>query len=133
MAVLKVGRVALERTPPLTCRTLITLCPSPSTLNMLEGQSFAGVRLWPRGVDLSQFGPDKRSVAMRAMWGVGEAPKAVPPKVLDMGVNHQGRKVSLPLTPPASPWVAPVQGEVYGEPDAMTLSQRVVLLYVGRM
>lgn len=107
---------------------------------MLEGQSFAGVRLWPRGVDLSQFGADKRSVAMRAMWGVGEAPKAVgeapkavPPKVLDMGVNHQGRKVSLPLTPPASPWVAPVQGEVYGEPDAMTLSQRVVLLYVGRM
>jgi hypothetical protein len=54
---------------------------------------------------------------------------------MDMGVNHQGRKASLPLTPPMSPWVSAVQSEVFAEPEPMTLGlpERVVLLYVGRV
>ena len=55
---------------------------------------------------------------------------------MDMGLNHQGRKVSLPLTPPASPWVK-AAGEVVGEPEPLDMggepAPRVVLLYVGRM
>jgi len=43
---------------------------------MLESHSFPQVRLWPRGVDLSQFGPSKRSRILRASWGVGDAPLA---------------------------------------------------------
>nr|WVH01979.1 lycosyl transferases group 1 protein [Naematelia aurantialba] len=157
----------------LYSKTLLTLCPSPSTQAMLEAQSFSGVRLWPRGVDVSHFGPNKRSVQMRARWGVGNAlahagvaatSKATfsstnigvdvgvsvsAPKTQDAGVHYQGRKTSLPLTPPATPLVAAV-GQTQA-PDralpttnsplpiplpsyaAVGLPDRVVLLYVGRI
>lgn len=125
------------------------MCPSNSTKSMLEDQGFAGVRIWPRGVDLSQFGPSKRCRHMRASWGVGEAPSAPAAATTtlaksadwssaDMGFNHKGRKVSLPLTPPLSPAVmaygASGTDEVAEpEPMALDLPQRVVLLYVGRV
>ncbi|TXT10662.1 hypothetical protein VHUM_02167 [Vanrija humicola] len=98
----------------LYSKTLLTLCPSPSTKHMLESQGFKDVRLWPRGVDLSQFGPSKRSAEMRALWGVGEAPGRV--TVMEKG---------LPLTPPASPIVVAA--------GAGPLPTRIVLLYVGRV
>lgn len=94
----------------LYSKTLLTLCPSPSTKAMLESNTFDGVRLWPRGVDLSQFGPNKRCVKMRAAWGVGASP--------DFAISGQGL-----LTPPASP-------EVFA---ANAPAKRVVLLYVGRI
>lgn len=102
----------------LYSKTILTLCPSPSTRNMLESNTFSGVRLWPRGVDLSQFGPSKRCAKMRALWGVGDAPTNV-------GIHHSGRKSSLPLTPPASPVVSPA--------NANSPTKRIVLLYVGRV
>ncbi len=114
-----------------TIRTLLTLCPSPSTQNMLLAQSFDHVRLWPRGVDLSHFSPSKRSSAMRASWGVGDAPRPVPAKeikVLPMGVHFAGGRPSLPPTPPASPAVEPVDVT-----SPSHLPSRVVLLYVGRV
>jgi hypothetical protein len=124
-------------------RTLVTLCPSPSTTRMLESQRFQNVRLWPRGVDLEQFGPSKRSTKLRASWGVGEVPRSVPvsvskDRVADAGLHWQGRKVSMPMTPPMTPEVvaftsANSAGGLSEEPSSYGLEQRVVLLYVGRM
>jgi len=113
---------------PLTSRTLITLCPSPSTKEMLHQNKFAQVNLWPRGVDLSQFSPSKRSCELRAEWGVGDAlsseptiyhlepieeehEKAKEKSMMfgerNIGLHFRGRKSSLPLTPPLSPAVGP--------------------------
>ncbi|KAL1408885.1 hypothetical protein Q8F55_005699 [Vanrija albida] len=125
----------------LYSKTLLTLCPSPSTKHMLESQGFNDVRLWPRGVDLSQFGPSKRSAEMRALWGVGEAPgRAAAAAAEDEktkaphGTHHSGRKLSLPLTPPASPIVvAAGTGPVFSEPEPISGPSRIVLLYVGRV
>lgn len=112
---------------------------------MLESQSFSDVRLWPRGVDLSQFGPYQRSTKMRELWGVGRAPAApLPAKAVTSGVHHSGRKTSLPLTPPASPVVTggidqphprgvPVPAPLSDEPASTQLPSRIVLLYVGRI
>jgi glycosyltransferase involved in cell wall biosynthesis len=121
----------------LICRTLLTLCPSPSTLHMLEGQFFGGIRLWPRGVDLSQFGRHRRSAAMRASWGVGAASSPVPIKMAsvesqEVGTHWRGRQASLPLTPPLTPWTGPVD-QITTPPPASQLPTRVVLLYVGRI
>ena len=111
-------------------RTLLTLCPSPSTSSMLQTQSFDQIRLWPRGVDLGHFSPSKRSSAMRASWGVGEAPTTPifigKAKELPAGTFH----TDLPLTPPASPWVMPADSDLS---SARPLPERVVLLYVGRV
>jgi hypothetical protein len=143
---------------------------------MLHSNNFKKVNLWPRGVDLSQFSPSKRSATLRAEWGVGCVPtthgvevtseplvvkgiKRMPTifedKERDMGLHYQGRKASLPLTPPESPDVGPgYAGETIDEvislePAAISsalaalsrgaadsdpsLSKRVVLLFVGRM
>lgn len=116
-------------------RTLITLCPSPSTTRMLESHSLQNVRLWPRGVDLAQFGPSKRSSKLRASWGVGDAPRSVPaPKhqTLITGLHWQGRKASMPLTPPMTPEVVAF-GAQSDQPTSYDFEERVVLLYVGRM
>jgi hypothetical protein len=117
----------------LMIRTLITLCPSPSTTRMLELHSLQNVRLWPRGVDLAQFGPSKRSAKLRASWGVGDAPRSVPKHhTLDTGLHWQGRKASMPLTPPMTPEVVAF-GAHSDEPMSYDLEERVVVLYVGRM
>ncbi|KAL7419253.1 hypothetical protein Q5752_006090 [Cryptotrichosporon argae] len=112
----------------------LTLCPSPSTAAMLRAHAFAYVRLWPRGVDLVQFGPARRSARIRADWGVGDAP-VEPAKAgahAAEGTHHTGRKTSLPLTPPSSPYVAAADGPApVAEPAEMPA--RVVVLYVGRI
>lgn len=141
---------------------------------MLHSNDFAKVNLWPRGVDLSQFSPSKRSDELRASWGVSDAPRAAsqvyehrlePVRSLgkgflptihedvDSGLHYQGRKASLPLTPPQSPAVGPESADVHGIDDLISLSppvsgpiasgfdggsstylsKRVVLLFVGRM
>ncbi|KAK8866179.1 hypothetical protein IAR55_001330 [Kwoniella newhampshirensis] len=133
----------------LYSKTLLTLCPSPSTKSMLESHGFEGVRLWPRGVDLSQFGTWRRSSALRASWGVGPVPKEVEevrrqvqkdPGVDMVGVNWTGRKASLPMTPPLSPWTGPVndigRSQNVDQPArevCVGLPERVVLLFVGRI
>lgn len=110
---------------------------------MLHSQNFQNVRLWPRGVDLSQFGPLKRSSRLRASWGVGDAPRSkIRPQIIkhpvDIGMHWQGRKASMPITPPMTPEVYaqdPNTFETVDEPNSIDhgLSERVVLLYVGRM
>ena len=108
---------------------------------MLHDNDFDQVRIWPRGVDLSQFSPSKRSATLRASWGVGEVQKTdtvVEVKMKDVGVHHTGRKASLPITPPETPEMVAVDAkdgedvklskEIHSNPPS-----RVVLLYVGRM
>ena len=132
MALLKVGIYSTYNIP-LMIRTLITLCPSPSTTRMLESHSLQNVRLWPRGVDLTQFGPSKRSAKLRASWGVGDAPRSVSKhQSLDTGLHWQGRKASMPLTPPMTPEVVAF-GAHSDEPISYDFEERVVVLYVGRM
>jgi hypothetical protein len=134
MAILQVGPF-LVHLLALMSRTLITLCPSPSTTRMLESHSLQNVRLWPRGVDLAQFGPSKRSSKLRASWGVGNAPRSAPVakhQNLDTGLHWQGRKASMPLTPPMTPEVVAF-GTHVDEPMSYDLEERVVVLYVGRM
>jgi hypothetical protein len=133
MALLQVSISSIDNIP-LMIRTLITLCPSPSTTRMLESHSLQNVRLWPRGVDLAQFGPSKRSAKLRASWGVGDAPRSVSVKhqTLDTGLYWQGRKASMPLTPPMTPEVVAF-GAHSDEPMSYDLEERVVVLYVGRM
>jgi glycosyltransferase involved in cell wall biosynthesis len=45
-----------------------TVCPSPSTMQILDQQGFKNLRLWPRGVDTRLFSPGKRSLALRSAW-----------------------------------------------------------------
>ena len=119
---------------------------------MLHSNNFAQVNLWPRGVDLSQFSPSKRSPHLRAEWGVGDAPtveKLAPISSIyhlepieeererekekereksmmfgerDMGLHFRGRKSSLPLTPPLSPAVGPEDGDGARIDDIISLS-----------
>ena len=132
MALLQVSISSIDNIP-LMIRTLITLCPSPSTTRMLESHSLQNVRLWPRGVDLAQFGPSQRSAKLRASWGVGDAPRSAPKhQTLDTGLHWQGRKASMPLTPPMTPEVVAF-GAHSDEPTSYDLEERVVVLYVGRM
>jgi hypothetical protein len=142
---------------------------------MLQSKSFHSVSLWPRGVQLDLFNPTKRSVSLRASWGVGEVRRA---QVVDRisqcsqaevagkkgGMEWEGGtkeagmrwRGSLPLTPPASPWVQAVGaqagsdgGAVHGneadqawveqmvqEPEDLETSglpARTVLMYAGRL
>jgi glycosyltransferase involved in cell wall biosynthesis len=46
----------------------LTFCPSPSTASMLRAQGFQRVRIWPRGVDTSSFGPEHRDMNKRSAW-----------------------------------------------------------------
>jgi hypothetical protein len=142
------------------CRTLLTLCPSASTRSVLQSNDFSDIRLWPRGVDLSQFSPAKRSASMRASWGLSTSPTRtstittatmIPQKQRSLnaevehmiGVNYKGRKSSLPITPPDTPAFLPEIGEDIGETLVLGesaggitvsgLQDRVVILYVGRM
>lgn len=93
---------SLQRWLYAKCR--LTLCPSPSTRDMLERNAFSDVRLWPRGVDLEQFGPSNRSQTLRDIWGVGPAPIApLPPSPVALKKLAHG----LPPTPPMSPVVVP--------------------------
>lgn len=97
---------SLQRWLYAKCR--LTLCPSPSTRDMLERNAFSDVRLWPRGVDLEQFGPSNRSQTLRDIWGVGPAP--VPPAPVSQPTSPISLKKlahGLPPTPPMSPIVAP--------------------------
>ena len=116
----------------LSRRTLLTLCPSPSTLQMLQSQSFSRVRLWPRGVDLSQFSPSKRSPVMRSTWGVGECPGgiAATSQIIKADMIPIGEKTGL-MTPPDTPWMTAV-GAAH-PPSPSVLPERTVLLYVGRV
>jgi glycosyltransferase involved in cell wall biosynthesis len=50
----------------------LTFCPSPSTASMLRAQGFQHVRIWPRGVDISSFGPEQRDASKRASWLNGQ-------------------------------------------------------------
>lgn len=90
----------------LYAKTRLTLCPSPSTRDMLERNSFSDVRLWPRGVDLEQFGPSNRSQALRESWGVAPAP--APARAPPSPIAAKKLQDGLPPTPPMSPIVAPV-------------------------
>ncbi|WRT64430.1 uncharacterized protein IL334_001362 [Kwoniella shivajii] len=111
----------------LYSKLLLTLCPSPSTKSMLESQSFSGVRLWPRGVDLTQFGPHKRDIQLRALWGIksfAEEEFTSKRKPI-ITMNTDGI-----LTPPATPWTGPIDSQMS---DLGSLDDGAVILYVGRI
>ncbi|WVQ97294.1 hypothetical protein IAU59_004405 [Kwoniella sp. CBS 9459] len=116
----------------LYSKLLLTLCPSPSTRSMLESQGFEGVRLWPRGVDLSQFGPSKRCASLRASWGTAKKASHCDDKVLQG--KHLANEITVIqqglMTPPMTPWNGPIDGQssVPGTAD-----ERAVILYVGRI
>ncbi|KAK6905999.1 hypothetical protein I204_08513 [Kwoniella mangroviensis CBS 8886] len=111
----------------LYSKLLLTLCPSPSTKSMLESQSFNGVRLWPRGVDLSQFGPHKRDEALRASWGISIPENKE--KMLLEDTKYVLEKQGM-MTPPLTPWNGPINGASI--PHGVD-EDEVVLLYVGRI
>jgi glycosyltransferase involved in cell wall biosynthesis len=46
----------------------LTFCPSLSTTEMLRKQGFEHLHIWPRGVDLSLFQPERRDPELRASW-----------------------------------------------------------------
>ncbi|TYJ55006.1 hypothetical protein B9479_004317 [Cryptococcus floricola] len=130
----------------LYSKVLLTLCPSPSTQKMLEDQSFDGVRLWPRGVDLAQFGVGKRSLKRRAEWGVGYAPGERDTRGVGkgkgrvVGIGWNGQEGKGLMTPPMSPEDGAVdakRGVPLPGPEMSAgvegLPERVVLLYVGRI
>ncbi len=49
----------------------LTFCPSPSTAAMLRLQGFEHLRIWPRGVDMELFQPERNSAELRASWLAG--------------------------------------------------------------
>lgn len=46
----------------------LTFCPSKSTTEMLKKQNFENLCIWPRGVDISLFSPQRKSSELRAQW-----------------------------------------------------------------
>jgi len=55
----------------------LTFCPSPSTAAMLREHGFGRVYIWPRGVDITLFRPQRRSEALRAAWLSASEEKAI--------------------------------------------------------
>ncbi|WVR06117.1 hypothetical protein IAU60_003147 [Kwoniella sp. DSM 27419] len=113
----------------LYSKLLLTLCPSPSTRSMLKSQSFEGVRLWPRGVDLSQFGPSKRCTNLRREWGI--LPVATEARS-DMSMYPAKAEMDTLtptglMTPPMTPWSGPVDGVAERSSAGETGEERVVL------
>jgi glycosyltransferase involved in cell wall biosynthesis len=51
--------------------TLKTFAPTLELCAELEGMGFRNLALLSRGVDTRQFGPERRSEALRAQWGAG--------------------------------------------------------------
>jgi glycosyltransferase involved in cell wall biosynthesis len=51
-------------------RTLATMVPTEALAAALAGEGLAGVRVVGRGVDTELFDPMRRSVALRARWGI---------------------------------------------------------------
>jgi glycosyltransferase involved in cell wall biosynthesis len=54
-------------------RTQATLVPTESLARRLAGADFRGLRVIARGVDTRLFHPARRSAALRASWGAGDA------------------------------------------------------------
>lgn len=104
---------------------------------MLEGQKFNPVRLWPRGVELSQFNPGKRSVELRRQWGIVDPPRGTCPE--GEAVMIGTRRTSLPMTPPATPEVRAVDQLVKEALPGWEMAAesntrgRLVAMYTGRM
>lgn len=44
------------------------MCPSQSTRRILRQRGFENVRIWPRGIDVHQFSPTRRSLALQQSW-----------------------------------------------------------------
>lgn len=102
----------------LYSKSLVTLCPSPSTASMLHAHSFKNVRMWPRGINLDQFTPSKRSAARRRSWGIADAA----PKTSSL---------HLPDTPPATPDVVASIGAASAQTQVS--GGRLVAVYAGRV
>ncbi len=60
----------------------LTFCPSPSTASILRARGFEHIRIWPRGVDIQLFQPERRNNGLRASWMNG-------------GNNDEGKTVLL--------------------------------------
>ena len=74
-------------------------------------------RIWPRGVDLGMFGPNKRCHFMRETWGT---------KLFMSRPIRQPELKRYPLTPPPSP-------NPREDFDFQPWKERCVILYAGRL
>jgi len=93
----------------------------------LKSRGISTVRIWSRGVDLSLFGPHRRSSRRRASWGVD----VLPDRQYLYGFSSDVAKmlpegVIAPLTPPPSPDLVPAEVQ-------QRMNEGIVVLYVGRI
>lgn len=96
------------------CR--LTACPTLSTATMLMQKGIRNTRIWPRGVDLAMFGPDKRCHAIREIWGASFVCRS----------TRQPDPKRYPLTPPPSP-------DPLEDYEFQPWKERCVILYAGRL
>jgi glycosyltransferase involved in cell wall biosynthesis len=71
--------------------TLTTLCPTPTTRDMLLQGGFERVEVWGRGVDTRLFDAARRSAAVRRELGIGEH------EVVAVHVGRLAPEKNLPL------------------------------------
>lgn len=100
------------------CR--LTACPTLSTAAVLMQKGICNTRIWPRGVDLSFFGPHKRHSLTREGWGVRSS--LDPLDRCDQRANYR----AYPLTPPPSPTPS-------ADDDQRYSNEQCVILYTGRL
>ncbi|KAF7728027.1 hypothetical protein EC973_006792 [Apophysomyces ossiformis] len=79
-------------------KCLYTACPSQSTSRILQDHGFDNVRIWPRGVDVGFFSPDKHSIQLRAQWmGVSEEEASEKTVILYVGRVSREKNIHLVL------------------------------------
>jgi glycosyltransferase involved in cell wall biosynthesis len=59
------------------CHSLLVPSTASADLLIAPGHSRERLRLWPRGVDVQQFNPGRRSAALRRQWGVDDRRPAI--------------------------------------------------------
>ncbi|GHJ89291.1 hypothetical protein NliqN6_5693 [Naganishia liquefaciens] len=112
----------------LLSKTSLTMCPSPSTAAMLHTKRVERVRTWPRGVDLPQLYPVKRSEQLRESWGIESIPST---ESVEQPSKNPKSSFVMPLTPPLTPVTVPA--DIRNDRAPNSKSERLVALFVSRM
>jgi glycosyltransferase involved in cell wall biosynthesis len=75
----RLGRVMDDYVSWLYASSRVLLVPSKATRAMLEQQGYAAARLrvWPRGVDSTQFSPSRASAELRRRWQIDDRRLAI--------------------------------------------------------
>jgi phosphatidylinositol alpha 1,6-mannosyltransferase len=99
-------------------RCALTLCPSHTMLRDLRGRGFERLRYWSRGVDTTQFSPERASQAWRRQLGVEDGT----PLLLYVGRLAREKRVAD---------LAPMLRNLTQGSHASRRSERVHLAIVG--